>query len=159
MTIVTKTSTTSVNASASDVWEELDSHFLDISKWAGGVTSSVPNPATPTGHSGSAHGGRICDVDGIGTTDERITNFDADTRTLTYSIRAEGLPFFVEGPQNTWTVRADGPDRSVIDVEIVGTTKGIVGKLAAFPFGRMLGKGADGLPADLKSYLEQQNPT
>jgi hypothetical protein len=47
----------------------------------------------------------------------------------------------------------------VVDVEIVGTTKGIVGKLAAFPFGRMLGKGAAGLPADLKNYFEQQNKT
>jgi hypothetical protein len=159
MTTVTKTSTTSINATADAVWEELDSHFLDISKWAGGVKSSVANPATPMGFNGSTHGGRICDVDGIGPTDERITNFDADTRTLTYSIRAEGLPFFVEGLQNTWTVRSDGPDRSVVDVEIVGTTKGIVGKLAAFPFGRMLGKGAAGLPADLKNHLERHDTT
>lgn len=46
MTTVTEISTTSINASVDAVWEELDSHFLDISKWAGGVNSSVANPAT-----------------------------------------------------------------------------------------------------------------
>ena len=127
-------------------------------------------PCNPVGLNGSAFGGRICDVDGIGATDERITNFDADARTLTYSVRAEGLPFFVEGLQNTWTVRPDGHDRSMVDVEMVGTTKGFVGKLAAFPFCRMLGKGSAGLPAEsgrhgrqqphyLKNHLEQPNRT
>jgi hypothetical protein len=115
-TTLTKTSTTSIPAPAEEVWVELDTHFLEISTWAGGVNSSVANPATPTSVNGSTHGGRICDVDGIGTTDERISHFDPEARTLTYTIQAEGLPSFVQGLQNTWTVRPDGPDASVVDV-------------------------------------------
>lgn len=155
MTTVKRTSTTSIAASPDTVWGQLDAGFLDISEWAGGVTSSVANPATPTGLNGSTHGGRICDVDRVGTTDERIVRFDAAARTLTYSVQAEGLPFFVEGLQNTWTVRSDGRDGSLVDVEMAAFTKGVLGKIGAIPLGRMLGKAAVGLPGDLKSNLEQ----
>ena len=154
MSTVTKTSTTSIAASPEDVWNEIGGNFLGIYKWAGGVKSSVANPATPSGLNGSTVGGRVCDIDGMGKTDERITRYDAAARTLTYSVKAEGMPFFVEGLENTWTVKPDGADGALVEVEIVGTTKGIIGAIAAFPFGRMLGKAAVGLPADLKRYLE-----
>jgi len=156
MTEVTRTSTTAIAANAQTVWDELDTNFLDISKWAGGVKSSVANPATPKGLNGSAHGGRVCDVAGVGTTDERIIGYDAETRTLTYAVRAEGLPFFVDRLENTWTVRADGPDRAAVDVRLTGVTKGIVGRIGAVPLGRLLAKTAVGLPNDLKRHIERR---
>jgi len=155
MTTVRKTSTTMIAAPPENVWAQLDAQFLDISAWAGGVTSSRANPATPTGINGSAHGGRICDVDGVGVTDERIVDFDSVNRTLTYSVHADGLPSFVTGLQNTWTVRPDGGSGSVVDVEMAAFTKGIMGKVGAIPLGRMLGKAAVGLPHDLKEHLER----
>jgi hypothetical protein len=155
MTQVTRTSTTAIAAEPEAVWDELNAKFLEISTWAGGVTSSTANPATPNGFNGSAHGGRICEVQGVGPTDERIVAFDDGRRTLTYSVQAEGLPFFVDRLQNTWTVRADGSGRSTVDVEMVGITKGIVGKVGVLPLGRLLGKAAVGLPGDLKAHLEQ----
>ncbi len=78
----------------------------------------------------------------------------AAAHTLTCSIAAKGLPFFVSSLQNTWTVRPDGPSRSIVDVEIQAVTKGLIGAIGAIPMGRMLGKGAVGLPADLKTHLE-----
>jgi hypothetical protein len=157
MTTISKASTTSIAADADAVWKELDANFLGISAWAGGVKSSVANPATPGSINGSAHGGRVCDIEGIGETDERITKFDAAARTMTYSVTAKGLPFFVDRLQNTWTVRPDGHDQALVDVEVVGVTKGIIGALASIPFGRVLGKGAVGLPVDLKRHIEQAN--
>ncbi len=154
MSTITKTSTTTIEASADTVWKVLDAGFLDIAKWAGGVKSSIANPATPKGVNGSSVGGRICDVEGIGETDERITRYDRKMRTLTYSVQAKGLPFFVDRLQNTWTVRQDGPNRAAVDVEIVGITKGIIGALAAAPFAKVLGRGAKGLPGDLKRFVE-----
>lgn len=154
MTTVRKSSTTMIAAPPEEVWAQLDAQFLDISGWAGGVKSSQANPATPTGLNGSAHGGRICDVDGVGITDERIVDFDALNRTLTYSVQADGLPFFVTGLQNTWTVRSDGQTGSLVDVEMAAFTKGLMGKVGALPLGRMLGKAAIGLPNDLKVHLE-----
>lgn len=157
MTTITKTSTTTIDAEADAVWQELDKNFLEIAEWAGGVNSSTVNPATPTGVNGSPFGGRICDVDGVGETDERITSYDADSRTLTYTVRAKGMPFFVEGLQNTWTVTPNGPNQSTVDVKIIGTTKGIMGKIGAIPLGRMLGKAAVGLPNDLGTHLGQRS--
>lgn len=155
MTTVTRTSTTPIKASPEAVWKELDAGFLEISAWAGGVRSSVANPATPEGSNGSTHGGRICDVEGVGETDERLIAFDAEARTMTYSVRASGLPFFVDRLENTWTVSDDGPGGASVDVEIRGITKGIIGRIAAFPLGRLLGKAAVGLPGDLKAHVEK----
>jgi len=155
MTTVKRTSTTSIAASPETVWGTLDAGFLDIAAWAGGVRSSVANPATPAGLHGSAYGGRICDVEGVGETDERLVAFDAEARTLTYSVQAEGLPFFVERLQNTWTLRDDGHGGANVDVEIQGITTGVVGKIGALPLGRMLGKAAVGLPGDLKAHVER----
>ena len=98
----------------------------------------------------------MCDVAGVGTTDERIIGYDAETRTLTYAVRAEGLPFFVDRLENTWTVRADGPDRAAVDVRLTGVTKGIVGRIGAVPLGRLLAKTAVGLPNDLKRHIERR---
>ncbi|MDH3299265.1 MAG: SRPBCC family protein [Acidimicrobiia bacterium] len=156
MTTVTRRSTTTIAADPDTIWKELDVNFLEISNWAGGVKSSVAHPATPEGVNGSAHGGRLCDVEGVGMTDERIIGFDADTRTLTYVVRAEGLPFFVDRLENTWTVRPDGPNGAAVDVEMTGITKGPVGRVGAFPLGRLLAKAAAGLPDDLRRHIEHQ---
>jgi hypothetical protein len=155
MTTVTRTSTTPISASPEAVWKELDAGFLDIAAWAGGVRSSVANPATPEGSNGSTHGGRICDVEGVGETDERLIAFDAAARTMTYSVRASGLPFFVDRLEDTWTVTSDGADGARVEVVIRGITKGIVGSLASLPLGRMLGRAAVGLPGDLRAHVER----
>lgn len=156
MSTVIKTSSTPIAASPEQVWKTIASDFLDISAWAGGVKSSTANPATLTGINGSPHGGRICDIEGMGLTDERIVAFDADTRTLTYSVSAKGLPFFVDTLHNSWTVRGDATDgaAAVVDMKIHAVTKGLVGPIGAIPLGMMLGKAAVGLPQDLKKYVE-----
>jgi hypothetical protein len=152
---VRKSSITTIETPPEVVWAQLDERFVDICLWAGGVTSSKANPATPTGLNGSSYGGRICDVEGVGVTDERIVAFDAAERTLTYSVQADGLPFFVTGLQNTWTVRSDGGTGSEVSVEMAAFTKGLMGKFGSVPLGRMLGQAAVGLPRDLKVHLEQ----
>lgn len=91
----------------------------------------------------------------MGVTDERIVDFDGVNRTLTYSVQSDGLPFFVTGLQNTWTVRSDGQAGSAVDVDMAAFTKGTVGTIGVLPLGRMLGKAAIGLLHDLKVYLEQ----
>lgn len=89
----------------------------------------------------------------MGLTDERIIAFDADTQTLTYSVSAKGLAFFLDTLQNSWTVRPDG-ETVVVDLQIQAVTKGLLGPVGAIPLGMMLGKAAVGLPQDLKRYVE-----
>ena len=83
----TRTSTTTVDASAEEVWSVIDSDFLKISEWGPGVTSSAANPATPDGLNGSAHGGRVCQVEGLGATDERIVAYDSGAGSAVTSLK------------------------------------------------------------------------
>jgi hypothetical protein len=101
-----------------------------------------------------SNGGRICDVAGVGGTDERVIAFDAEARMMAYSVRASGLPFFVDRLENTWPVSDDGHGGASVDVEIRGITKGIIGRVGVFPLGRILGTVAVGLPSDLKAHVE-----
>jgi hypothetical protein len=153
--VVTRTATDTVAASSPSIWRTLSDDFLDVSKWAGGVNSSTANPSTPTGFNGSPHGGRVCDVEGIGITDERIVAYDAHQRTLTYTISAKKIPFFVESMTSTWSVLA-GPDESSsrVSLTVTATTKGILGRLGKIPLTKMISGAAPGLLGDLKAWAE-----
>lgn len=153
MTRTQRTSTT-VNASAADVWRILADEFVDISQWAGGVISSVPNPASPQSINGSPVGGRVCDIKGVGLTDERIVTFDPDRREIAYTVRAKGMPSFVESLTSTWTIAPDGAARSRVDMRIVAVTRGFMGAVGSIPLGRMLARESAGLSADLKRHAE-----
>jgi len=153
--VVTRTATDTVAASPETVWRILSDDFLEVSTWAGGVTSSKANPATPSGFNGSPHGGRLCDVDGIGLTDERIVAFDAGQRILGYTISAKKIPFFVESMTSTWSV-LPGPDdaQASVSLTVTSTTKGLFGRIGKIPLTKMISGAAPGLLADLKTWTE-----
>lgn len=157
MAVIDKQASTAVNAPAQEVWRILADEFVEVSRWAGGVLSSRVNPAAVEGVNGSPVGGRVCEVEGVGLTDERIVTFDAEQGAIGYSIRSEGLPSFVTSMTNTWTVVPDGQGRSRVDVRIKATTSGLLGAVGALPMGRMLGKASTGLLGDLKSYAEARS--
>ncbi len=153
--LVSRTASDSVAASSESIWRILSDDFLDISAWAGGVTSSTANPATPTGLNGSPHGGRVCDVDGLGLTDERIVAYDADRRLLSYDIAAKKLPFFVTSMGATWSVQpGDDPSSARVTLTVEARTKGLFGGIGKIPLGRMLSGTAPGLLGDLKTWAE-----
>ncbi|TDW28766.1 SRPBCC family protein [Cryobacterium psychrophilum] len=153
--MVAATATDTVAASPEVIWSILSDDFLEISTWAGGVNTSVANPETPTGINGSQHGGRICDVDGLGITDERITAYDAAARMLTYSVVAQKQPFFVESLSSTWSVQpGTDADRSEVSLTVQATTKGLLGGIGRAPLRSMLSKAAPGLLGDLKRRAE-----
>lgn len=118
MSAHTKTTTTTIEASAKEVWRVLDADFIKVSRWGPGVLSSGPNPATPYGVNGSAYGGRVCQVEGLGRTDERIVGYDGGSRSLRYTVEAEGFPAFIESLENTWTVTPSGSDRSIVETRL-----------------------------------------
>jgi|AntAceMinimDraft_13_1070369.scaffolds.fasta_scaffold02916_2 hypothetical protein len=88
----TRSSAITIDASAAAVWTVLADEFVDIAAWSPGVKSSGPNPATPQGVNGSRYGGRVADIEGLGHTDVRITAYDFDTLTLSYTVEAENIP-------------------------------------------------------------------
>ena len=62
MAHIKKSGSVVINQPLEKVWHELNQNFTGVSNWAGGV----PNPKTPKGLNGSAHGGRVCQVGVIG---------------------------------------------------------------------------------------------
>jgi len=154
MATIEKSASTTVSTSAADVWRILADEFVEISRWADSVLSSGANPDALEGPAGSPVGGRVCDVKGIGLTDERIVTFDEQNGALGYSVRAAGLPSFIASMTNTWTVVPDGPGRSRVGVRINAATSGPMGAVGAIPLRRMLAKASSGLINDLKTYAE-----
>ena len=153
--LVAVTATDTVSAAPEKIWKILSDDFLEISALAGGVNSSVANPETPTGMNGSQHGGRICDVDGLGVTDERIIAYDAAARMLSYSVVAQKQPFFVESLSSTWTVQpGKDANSSEVSLTVQANTKGLLGGIGRTPLRSMLGKAAPGLLGDLKKHAE-----
>jgi hypothetical protein len=156
--VVTQTACDTVTAPADSIWRILSDDFLDVSEWAGGVTSSKANPATPSGFNGSPHGGRVCDVDGMGPTDERIVAFDAGQRTLSYTLSAKKIPFFVESMTSTWSVLPGGDDsESRVSLTVTAITKGMFGRVGKIPLTKMIVGAAPGLLGDLKTWAESPN--
>jgi hypothetical protein len=154
--IVSAVSTQEVNAPADKIWAQLADNFLNVSDWAGGVNTSVANPATPTGFNGSPHGGRICDVDGMGVTDERVVGYDATNKMISYTISSRKIPFFVETMTSTWTVVALSQTQSSLTLTVTAKTKGLIGRLAAKPLSKMVNGAAPGLLGDLKTYMQTE---
>ena len=154
MATIEKRASTIVNVSPAAAWSILADEFVDISRWAGGVLSSKVNPNAGEGPGGSPVGGRICDVKGLGLTDERIVTFEPEQGVIGYSFAAKGLPSFVTAMRNTWTVVPHGPGGARIDMRIDATTSGLMGLVGSIPMGRMLGKSAVGLLKDFKTYAE-----
>lgn len=117
----TDTSTASIDADPDHVWRVLADEFLDNAAWAPGVISSVANPATPMGVNGSPYGGRISEITGLGRADVRIVDYDAQARTLSYTLEAENIPPFIERLQNTWTVARNGGHGCTVVSELAVT--------------------------------------
>jgi hypothetical protein len=151
----TSSSTSTIDASAAEVWTVLADEFVDIAAWSPGVKSSGPNPATPEGINGSRYGGRVADIEGLGYTDVRITAYDAQNLTLSYTVEAETIPPFIERITNTWTVTTDGPDSSNLEA-MVGITISesmSTNEQANKAVEKMLAAGS-GASAHLKTYIE-----
>ncbi len=152
------TSTITIAASIETVWTVLADEFVDIAAWSPGVVSSGPNPATPEGLNGSRYGGRVADIEGLGHTDVRLTDYDADARTLSYTVDAENIPPFIERLSNTWTVVADGADRCTVKTEVtIAIAESMAGnEQVNKAVGAMLAAGT-GASADLKTFIESRN--
>ena len=154
----TSSSTITIDADTPAVWTVLADEFVDIAAWSPGVNSSGPNPATPEGINGSRYGGRVAEIDGLGHTDVRLTDYDAQAGTLTYTVEAENIPPFIEKLQNTWTVTANGSEGCTVDtqVEIMISESMSDNEQANKAVDAMLAAGV-GAATNLKTYIESDS--
>ena len=115
-----------ISASADDLWKILADEFTEVSKWVDAVITSGPNPAAPDGVNGSRYGGRVCDVQGLGKTEEVLTAYDADSHTFSYSVAAANFPDFLTKLENTWSVEPVSQDRAKVKAQFPKCMHGLL---------------------------------
>ena len=62
-------------------------------------------------------------------THEPIRHFDAEKRTFTFEVIADGFPFFVKSLHSTWTVQALGAKRSEVTIYLQFEMLPVIGAL------------------------------
>jgi hypothetical protein len=152
-----------IDAPVDRLWNILADEFADIGLWATAVPSSKAEGTPPTWLPDAPAATRSCDLNlpGIRAISETITRFDPANHVLSYRVD-EGMPSFVTGVSNTWSLTSVGPGRTRVTMLAEATLGGAVGTLATpmmrLNFARTLrGLGRDlaiyavtGLPSDSK---------
>lgn len=126
---ITIVSTRVMATSAEKVWQVLGPDFVNISHWADGVASSVEDTSLGDPLPGAPVAGRICQVDGLGEARELILHYSVEQQQITYNLKASGLPGFVTGLQNAWSVKSVSDQRAEVTSTISVTTAGILGMI------------------------------
>lgn len=118
-----------INAPADLVWKKL-AKLDDVQHWA----ESVRTARYATDQTEGVGAKRVCEVDGLGTLNETITEWEAG-KSLTYT--AEGMPRVVKHVQNTWHLQEITPERTRVVSQIQLNTR--YGAAGAF-FARVMMK-------------------
>ncbi|MEN0065637.1 MAG: SRPBCC family protein [Myxococcota bacterium] len=149
-----------IEASPDKVWAVSAEQFADIGVWSSGVTRSHALPLTSQAQVGQSLGvaGRVCETP-QGETIETLTELDAASRTFTYEITGDAMPFFVKRATNTWSVTPLGPNRTRLTMSVEMQRKGLVGAvmdpMMGFGMGRVLRTNLE----DLKHFIETGTQT
>lgn len=142
-----------INVSAEDLWKIVGDDFANVGKWATSVDHSV-GTGTPE-YNGATCSERGCELNakGFSSIKEKLTQYDAENRELTYEV-FNGFPGFVTKAANHWTVKEVGPNQSQLVMEVTMKMKPFMGAL----MGGMMKKNINSLlPVvhnDLKVYAE-----
>lgn len=136
-----------VNASAERLWEILVEDYDQISGWASAVLESGPNPQVPVGD------GRVC-LTTVGRNTEVIKHKNKSEHTFTYIATPERQPFFLNGIENTFTLKSIGDNQTTVGMNAHVKLSGIVGSVMAPLMKRRMLKGFGGILEELKHYAE-----
>ena len=143
-----------IDATVEELWQILSGGFTEVGTWASGVNWSKPNPQATEVLDGAPTGGRICDVPGLGQTDERLIRFDAESHTYGYSVAAEKFPGFLSNVQNIWNVREAGPEAARVSANLTADARGILGVVMGPIMKSRFVKAIDRSIEDLRVYAE-----
>ncbi|MEM6956817.1 MAG: SRPBCC family protein [Myxococcota bacterium] len=130
-------------------WSVLADEFHDVGNWACGI--QVSRKLSEEGPAGIAN--RQCVVDGMGTITERVTAFDQNARTFSYTV-IEGAPGMMRSMGNTWWVESKGVGQTEIRFCIRAEMKPIPAFMMGWMMKRQMNKMCDQICEDLCAYIE-----
>ncbi|MEO1438255.1 MAG: SRPBCC family protein [Bacteroidota bacterium] len=145
---------TTVDQPINQVWDLLGNQYGEAYKWASGLYHSIPVGKPKI--EGAICNNRTCELPS-GMIKEEVRKFDAKNHILSYEV-IEGFPFFVDQAINTWTLQAQG-NKTRVDMHLVMTTKGFVGKLMQPMLKLQMGNLLQNAIDDFKHYSETGKPS
>ena len=147
-----------IDVSANDLWQIIGPGFAEAGKWSTAVDHSV-------GHGEGKFDGATCDTrscdlsaKGFSSVNERITEYDANNRTLAFDV-IEGMPGFVTYTNNRTVVTEMGQDRSQAELQITMRMKPFLGWLLGGMLKKNLSNLIDSALDDLKVFAETGKPS
>ncbi len=143
-----------VDADPDELFAKLTTEFTDVSRWATGIRESAPNPKYAPVADGVA-GGRVCQVDGFGSIDEQLVQYEPATRRFAYTAEAEKIPGFVKELKNQWTIARAPGGRSIVRMRLTADVTGPLGAIMKPMMRRKFDKTLDGVGDDLLAYAER----
>ena len=151
--------TVRIDAPADQVWEILGHQFHDAGAWASAIHKSGPHQAGPVaGDAPFAQNGRACDTS-LGPFRETVQHYDEAAMAYGYTAEGDKTPFFVKSLQNNWTVKADGPARSVVTMQMEAKLLPVFAQLMGPIIRRQFDTVLDETTDDLKHYVETGSPS
>ncbi len=135
-----------IDASVERAWEVLGDEFTQVCAWASGVT-----------HSSGDNSIRTCQTS-IGPIEETVTRFDPVRKGVSYTAKANKMPFFVTHLGNNWDLESLGKNRSKLkmrmEMKLIPPFNIFPGPLMRIKMSKLL----DETLEEFKYYVETRKP-
>lgn len=143
-----------LDADPGELFTKLTTEFTEVASWVSGIRQSGPNPKYSPIADGIS-GGRVCEVDGFGTLDEELVEYEPTSRTFAYTAEADKIPGFVKDLRNRWTLTLAGNGRTEVTLHLTADVTGPLGAVMKPMMRRKFAKALDDIGDDLSAYAER----
>ncbi len=114
-----------VNQPIEKVWKIIAIDFGKIGDIITAVNSSTLDNSIEPAIEGAVAAGRVCQTNSMGEIREIITSYDENNKILGYEADVSGLPKFVRGLENNWSLHSRDRHTTEIKMLIKGNLVGI----------------------------------
>ncbi|MFT5432982.1 MAG: hypothetical protein ACI9OJ_003687 [Myxococcota bacterium] len=150
-TTIEITTTTTIDAQASDVWQVFGEEFGEVSQWSENFTASSLDRAISKGAIRTVE---LKPGSGLsGTVTQEVTEFDRAARALTYEMRS-GVPALFRTIANEWTLVEIAPGKTRMSGQATFRLAWWAWPMTPLLRGKM-SVSLDGFVGQLKAHLER----
>lgn len=105
-----------IEAPVDAAWERLGPQFSSVDRWASSVARSrLRDDGRKL--AGAPCYGRVCETD-LGPFRESLVEYDERSHVLAYEASGDKMPFFVKKLRNRWSLHAQGPETTLVQMEM-----------------------------------------
>ena len=144
-----------INANIDRAWLVLGPQFGEAYKWASSITHSEARDQIS--FNGSTCSERGCDITGMGSIKEKLTQYSESDHKLAYEVY-EGMPKMMKSTKNTWSLTDLGNDKTKLTMNMEAQPSGFMGWMMRPMMKMKLKKLAGNIMEEFKHYTENGKP-